>query len=68
MFVFFGGVQVRAEHITTIAPIFDHGEHAGSARYVIRISLVNGEELTDSNASMENSNVTYNRLLKAVGI
>jgi len=68
MFVSFGGVQVRAEHITTIAPIFDHGEHAGSTRYVIRISLVNGEELTDSNASMENANVTYNRLLQAVRI
>lgn len=68
MFVFFSGVHVRAEHITTIAPIFDHGEHAGSSRYVIRISLINGEDLRDSSGSVEDANAMYNRLRQAVNI
>lgn len=66
MFVFFGGVHVRSDHITFVSPIIDHGEGAGSQRYQIRISLINGVELVDTNANVDNSNATYNRLRQAV--
>lgn len=68
MFVFFGGVHVRADHITTIGPIVDQGEEAGSRRYLIRISLINGEDLVDTNSSADLCNATYNRLRGAVNL
>jgi len=62
MFIYFADRYVRMEHITTFTSVTDNGEGAGSSRYSCKISLINGEELTDVTGNERIALQTYSRL------